>query len=58
MAEKISDGVKFLIQRDGLSLKKLQKKKMVRLSKGKWVLNGKGNKKKQNVSSHPSKRWW
>ena len=57
MTEKISDGVKFLMNRDRISLKELQKRKMVRLSKGMWVLNGKGNRKKQNESSHPNRRY-
>ena len=57
MTEKISDGVKFLMNRDRISLKELKKRKMVRLSKGMWVLNGKGNRKKQNESSHPNRRY-
>lgn len=50
--ERMSAGVKHLINRDRISLKKLQEKKAVRLSKGIWVLNGKGNRIKQNESSN------
>jgi len=55
MKNKVSNGVLFVMNRDGLSLKELQYAKMVRFSKGRWVLNGKGNRYKQNGNNHPKK---
>ena len=55
--EKMSSGVRFLLNRDKVSLKKAKEKGWVRQNaKGIWVLTGKGNKRKQTGSSHP-KKW-
>ena len=49
---KMTNGVKFLLNREKVSLKEAINRKWVRKNrKGIYVLTGKGNKVKQNVSS-------
>ena len=56
MTLKFSDGAKYLMQRDGIKFEKAKEQGLIRISRGRWVLTCKGNKKKERTSSHP-KKW-
>ena len=57
MKEKYSDGVRFLMNRDGYDFKDMKLLRLVRYSKqtDRWVLNSKGNRCKQNSNCNPNK---